>query len=80
MKKIKLNHNYKTDIISPWKMEHIIDNHDEYEFDHYYSSPHGVYAVIMETVFYRTLWDMCRGVNISSKMAPFTLEPLRLAS
>lgn len=30
--------------------------------------------------FYRTLWDMCRGVSISSKMAPFTLEPLRLAS
>lgn len=29
---------------------------------------------------YLTLWDMCKGVSISSKMAPFTLEPLRLAS
>ena len=27
-----------------------------------------------------TLWDMCRGVSISSKMAPFTLDPRRLAS
>lgn len=29
---------------------------------------------------HRTLCDMCSGVSISSKMAPFTLEPLRLAS
>lgn len=27
-----------------------------------------------------TLWDICNGVSISSNMAPFTLEPLRLAS
>lgn len=33
VKKIKLNHNYQTDIISLWKVEHIIDNHDECEFD-----------------------------------------------
>lgn len=29
---------------------------------------------------YLTLCDMCRGVSISSKMAPFTLEPRRFAS
>lgn len=29
---------------------------------------------------YLTLWDMCSGVSISSKMAPLTLEPRRLAS
>ncbi len=29
---------------------------------------------------YLTLCDMCRGVSISSKMAPFSLDPLRLAS
>lgn len=29
---------------------------------------------------YLTLWDMCKGVSISSKMAPFTLDPLKLAS
>lgn len=29
---------------------------------------------------YLTLWDMCRGVSISSKMAPFTLDPLKFAS
>ena len=31
-------------------------------------------------VSYLTLCDMCRGVSISSKMAPFTFDPLRLAS
>lgn len=30
---MKLDRNYQTDIISLWKVEHIIDNHDEYEFD-----------------------------------------------
>lgn len=45
------------------------------------STAHRVHVVIQcSAVFYRTLWDMCRGVSISSKMAPFTLEPLRLAS
>lgn len=29
---------------------------------------------------YLTLWDMCKGVSISSKIAPFTLDPLKLAS
>lgn len=29
---------------------------------------------------YLTLCDICRGVSISSKMAPFTLEPRRFAS
>lgn len=29
---------------------------------------------------YLTLCDMCSGVSISSKMAPFTLEPRRFAS
>lgn len=29
---------------------------------------------------YLTLCDMCKGVSISSKMAPFTLEPRRFAS
>lgn len=32
VRKMKLNRNYQTDI-SLWKVERIIDNHDEYEFD-----------------------------------------------
>lgn len=37
-------------------------------------------AELPRMLSYLTLCDMCSGVSISSKMAPFTLDPLRLAS